>query len=227
MIVAPVAGALYGPKVALIVIVIMDLLSIVPVTLPALKIARWKEVLPVSLGLAILLPAGIYALKYGDPLILRWCISLAILVCAAALWAGWRYAGPRNAPVSFLVGGVAGILSGIASIPGPPVIIYWLASELPAAVMRANLLTLFLIGECLSVVNLWLAGLFEAEAVLLGVVAAPLYFIGLAIGARLYGLASEATYRRVTFLLIVAAAVLALPAVQPVFAYLADGIRML
>ena len=34
-------------------------------------------------------------------------------------------------------------LSGIASIPGPPVIFYWLASDLPAAIVRANLLDLF------------------------------------------------------------------------------------
>ena len=225
MIVAPVAAALYGPKVALVVIVIMDSLPVLPITLPALKIARWKEVLPVALGLALLLPAGVYVLKHGDPVALRWCISLSILACAAALWSGWRYRGPRGAPVSFAVGGVAGLLSGIASIPGPPVIIYWLAANLPAAIMRANLLTLFLIGEGLSIANLWVAGLFEPDAVMLGVVAAPFYFAGLAIGSHLYGWASDAVYRSVTFLLIVAAAIFALPAVQPLFAALAGAIE--
>lgn len=225
MIVAPVAAALYGPRVALVVIVIMDSLPVLPITLPALKIARWKEVLPVALGLALFLPAGVYVLKHGDPVALRWFISLAILACAAALWSGWRYRGPRGSPVSFAVGGVAGLLSGIASIPGPPVIIYWLASKLPAAIMRANLLTLFFVGEGLSIVNLWAAGLFEADAVMLGVVASPVYFAGLATGSRLYGLASDTVYRRVTFLLIVAAAILALPAMKPLFGAIAGVVE--
>ncbi|WP_157016486.1 sulfite exporter TauE/SafE family protein [Mesorhizobium xinjiangense] len=217
MIVAPVAAALYGPKAALVIIVIIDSIPTVPLTLPVMKIARWREVLPVAVGLALFLPFGIYILKNGDPTVLRWCICIAILVCAAGLWGGWRYDGPRGLPVSFGVGGIAGTLGGIASIPGPPVIFYWLASTLPGAVVRANLLTLFLLGEFLSIGNLWAAGLFERSVVMLGIVAAPLYFVGLLGGWRLYGLASETTYRRVTFCLILGAALLAMPAVEPLF----------
>jgi uncharacterized membrane protein YfcA len=83
MIVAPVAGALYGPQVAVVVIVVMDSLPVLPVTLPALRIARWREVLPVTAGLMLLLPVGIWLLREGDPVVLRWAISLAVLACAA------------------------------------------------------------------------------------------------------------------------------------------------
>lgn len=212
MIVAPVAGALYGPQAALVVIVIIDSLPVLPVTLPAFRQALWREVLPVAGGLFVMLPAGVMLLKSADPVTMRWLISLSILACAAALWNGWTWRGPRNAAVATGVGGVAGLLGGMASIPGPPVILYWLAADLPAALLRANLLTLFFLGEVLSIGNLWAAGLFGREPVMLGVAAAPAYCAGLWLGARLYGLASEATYRRVTFGLIVSAAVLALPA---------------
>lgn len=222
MIVAPVAGALYGPKAALVIIVIIDSLPILPVTLPALRHAVWREVLPVSLGLALFLPLGVHALAVGDPQVLRWLISIAILACAASLWSGWRYGGPRHPAVSLGVGGVAGVLSGIAAIPGPPVILYWLASALPVAVIRANLLSLFFIGEILSIANIWAAGFLDRETVFLGVCAAPLYFAGITIGARLYGRASDATYRRVTFVMIVTAALLALPVVEPLFGMLAE-----
>ena len=214
MIVAPVAGALYGPQMAIVIIVIMDSLPVLPVTLPALRQARWRDVLPVAAGLFVMLPVGVMLLTSGDPMTMRWAISLAILACAAALWSGWTWRGPRNGAVAAGVGGVAGLLGGMASIPGPPVILYWLASGLPAALLRANLLTLFFLGEFLSIGNLWLAGLFERMPVMLGIAAAPAYFAGLWLGARLYGLASEETYRRVTFGLIVAAAVLALPATE-------------
>lgn len=220
MIVVPVAAALYGPKAALVIVVLIDTLPIIPVTIPALKIARWREVLPVLAGLSLLLPVGIQILKWGDPTMLRWLICVAILLCATALVKGWRYAGPRTTVTSLLVGSVAGLLSGIASIPGPPVIIYWLASHLPRLIVRANLMALFFLTEALSIANIWVAGLFERQAVLLSIAAAGPYFVGLLIGSRLFGLANDKIYRRVTFVLIAAAALLALPAADPLFAAL-------
>jgi len=211
MIVAPIAAALYDPVTAVVVLVIIDTLPVVPVSLPALKVAHWREVLPVLTGLVLFVPAGVYVLKHGDPELLRWLICTAILAGALALWRGWRYRGPRSLPVSLSVGGLAGTLSGIASIPGPPILVYWLASALPAAIIRANLLTLFFLSEFSSIANLWAAGLFEQPRVMLGIVAAPVYFGGLLAGWALYGLSSEAIYRRVTFMLIVGSALVATP----------------
>ena len=211
MIVAPIAAALYDPVTAVVILVIIDTLPIVPVSLPALKVAHWREVLPVLAGLILFVPLGVYVLKHGDPDVLRWLICTAILAGALALWRGWRYRGPRSLPISLSVGGLAGVLSGIASIPGPPILVYWLASALPAAIVRANLLALFFLSEFNSIANLWAAGLFEQPRVILGIVAAPVYFGGLLTGWALYGLSSEAIYRRVTFLLIVGSALVATP----------------
>ena len=222
MIVAPVVAALYDPRMAVVLVVVIDSVPTLPIAIPAMKIARWGEVLPMLAGLACLLPLGIWILKHGDPNVLRWGISVAILLLAMGLWKGWLYTGPRNRAVSFSIGGLAGVLSGIASIPGPPVIMYWLASALPAAIVRANLLSLFLLGEFLSIGNLWAAGLFERPRLLLGLAAAPFYFCGLLAGWRAYGFASDAAYRRTTFLLIVASAILALPPSRRLFAMLAQ-----
>lgn len=217
MIVAPVAGALYGPKAALVIIVIIDSLPSLPVALPATRIAHWREVLPVLFGLFLLYPAGIWVLTNGDEEVLRWLICLAILACVVVLRSGWRYHGPRNAPVSLGVGGVAGVLSGIASIPGPPVIAYWMASSLPAAIVRANLLTLFLLSEFVSIGNLWFAGLFERGVVMLSLMAMPVYLAGILGGGAMFSRGSERLYRTVAFGLIVLAAVLALPAFDGAF----------
>ncbi|MCC0037643.1 MAG: sulfite exporter TauE/SafE family protein [Brucellaceae bacterium] len=217
MIVAPIAGALYGPKTALIVIVIIDALPSIPVTIPVLRIALWREVIPVFVGLFLTVPIGVLILKHGDPTVLRWIISVAILICVAALWSGWRYRGPRGMAVSGAVGGVAGILSGIASIPGPPVIVYWLASGLASAIVRANLLSLFFLGTLVSFSNIWFAGLFEPEAVTIALTVMPVYFAGILAGWALFGLATERAYRAITFVMIVAAAILALPALDGVF----------
>ncbi len=211
MIVAPIAGALYGPQAALVIVVLIDSLPTVPITIPVLPLARWREVLPVTAGVLLFFPAGIYILTHGDTEFLRWTISIAVLACAATLMSGYRYHGPRNAVVSLGVGGVAGVLSGIASIPGPPVIAYWMASGLPVAIVRANLLTLFLLGEVISLGNIWVAGLLKPGVVMIALAAAPVYFAGLLAGARGFDRSSERTYRIATYGLIVLAAVLALP----------------
>jgi uncharacterized membrane protein YfcA len=213
LIVVPVAAALYDPVMAVVIVVIIDSLPIVPLTLPVLKHVHWREVLPVTLGLALFIPVGIMVLKLGDPQILRWTISIIILVCAVFLWKGWRYHGPRTWPVSTAVGAVSGLLGGIASIPGPPVIMYWMASAAPAFIIRANLMALFMLAEVFAFANQWAAGFLTAERVWLGAAMAPLYMTGLAIGWLLYGRSADATYRRITFSLVVASALLAMPPV--------------
>ena len=92
-----------------------------------------------------------------------------------------------------------------------------MASGLPAALVRANLLTLFLLGEFVSIGNIWAAGLFESGIVAIGLAATPVYLAGLLAGARGFGLASERTYRAITYGLIVLAALLALPIFDGVF----------
>ncbi|MEO3389179.1 sulfite exporter TauE/SafE family protein [Mesorhizobium sp. CAU 1741] len=217
MIVAPVAGAIYGPQAALAIVVLMDSLPTIPVTLPALRIAVWREVVPVAAGLFVCFPIGVFILVNGDEEVLRWLISLAILACVGVLWSRWTYHGPRNLATSFAVGGVAGTLSGIASVPGPPVIAYWMTAGLPAVLVRANLLSLFFIGEFVALGNLWIAGLFQWEVAMRALIAAPLYFAGIVAGTSAFTRGGERLYRIATFTLILAAAILALPVFDRVF----------
>lgn len=211
MIVAPVAGALYGPKAAVVVICIIDLLPALPVTIPAMRIARWREVLPILAGMAVSVPIGVWILTNSPEFPLRLAISVAIFLCAGMLWRGWRYQGARTVPLSLSVGGLAGILSGVAQIPGPPVLAYWLASPLPAATIRANLLCLFFLSTFLTIISLYVGSLFTSAAVSIGLVATPLYFAGILTGWAFYGRMSDAQYRQITLMLVFLSALLSLP----------------
>jgi uncharacterized membrane protein YfcA len=218
MIVAPVAGAIYGPTAALALIVLIDSLPTIPVTVPALRIAQWREVLPVAFGLFLFFPAGVWILVNGDETVLRWAICAAILCCVLVLWRRWTWRGPRNPAVSVGVGGVAGVLSGVAGVPGPPVIAYWMSAALPAALVRANLLVLFFIGEFVSIGNLWIAGLFEREVVMRAIIAAPVYFMGITAGTLAFSAGGERLYRVATFGLILLAAIMSMPLFDGMFA---------
>lgn len=217
MIVAPVAGALYGPKAALTLLVLIDILPALPVTLPAFRIARWSEVLPILIGMVVGLPLGVWILVNGDELILRWLICLTILGCVAVLWMRFTWRGPRNTGVSLGIGSFAGVLSGIASIPGPPIIAYWMTAGLPAAIVRANLLALFFLTTFVSLANISAAGIFAWDIAMRAVVASPIYFGGIILGTMAFSHGGERVYRAATFLLILLAALLALPVFDDVF----------
>src|SRR5690606_9523086 len=106
MIIAPIAGAIYGPPAALTLLVLIDIVPSLPVTIPAFRIARWREIIPILFGMVVGLPLGIWILVTGDELFLRWLICLTILGCVVILWLRWTWRGPRNLAVSFGIGGV-------------------------------------------------------------------------------------------------------------------------
>ncbi|MGB6118012.1 MAG: sulfite exporter TauE/SafE family protein [Mesorhizobium sp.] len=211
MIVVPVAGALFGPQAAVVIIVLIDVIPALPVTVSAFRITAWKEVMPVLIGMVLMIPVGVWILTWAPELPLRLAISLAIIVCAVALWRGWRYTGRRSGIRALGVGGVAGVLSGVAQIPAPPVLVYWLASPMAASVVRANLLTLFFLATFVTIASLVTSGLFTPAAAGIGVAMMPVYFVGILAGWAFYGRMSDRQYRQITLMLVVLSALLSLP----------------
>ncbi|MCP4071808.1 MAG: sulfite exporter TauE/SafE family protein [Hyphomicrobiales bacterium] len=211
MIVAPVAAAMFSPKIALIMLVVMDSW---PAIIPALQSRRkvqWSEVRPILAGFVLALPLGVAFIKYGDATLLRWFISAIILISVSVLWSGWQYRGPRNFPISASVGALSGFLGGSTQIPGPPAIIYWMATKTGVGIVRANILMLFLMTEFISMGGYYLGGLFTWESALKGLLASPIFFLGIMIGGSLFTKASEQTFRTITFLLILCSAIMSLP----------------
>ncbi|GAB4360134.1 MAG: sulfite exporter TauE/SafE family protein [Oricola sp.] len=214
MIVGPVGALAFSPQVAIVVLLVIDTLPMLPLLFDALKKVSMRELLPVAAGYGLVVPLGIWFLKTGDTVTLRWFMSVVILAAAAVLWSGWVYRGPRNVAVRLGVGGVSGFLGGAAAISGPPVILYWMALSTGAGMVRANLLIYFALTQLFSGTGLVLAGIVTKSSLALGALCAPVYLAGLLTGARLFGFSSEAAYRRIALLIVIAAAILTLPALD-------------
>jgi len=211
MIFVPVAAACFGPRVAAGVLFIIDSLLILPFIPRALGRIDWRELLPMAIGSVLTVPIGAWVLLAVDPVPIRWGISVAILVSVALLASGWRYRGPTRTSLSLAVGGTAGFMSGVAQIPGPPVLIYWLGREIVSATMRANAIIFFCFSTIAAGIAFLLAGIFTREVMLLSAVYLPVYALGIALGSLLFGRASEATYRAIAYAAIVFVAVTTLP----------------
>ena len=207
----PIGAACLGPPVAAGVLYIIDTLLILPFVFRAVPLADWREVLPVGIGAALVAPLGVAALIALDPTLVRWGVSLAILSGVALLWAGVRYRGPARLWLSLIVGAIAGFLSGLAQIPGPPVLLYMLGRDATPAYMRANTIVVFMFATVVTGIFYVARGIFTDEVLLRAAALLPVYAVGMFLGSRMFGWASPATYRSIAYASIVFAAVIALP----------------
>jgi uncharacterized membrane protein YfcA len=211
LIFMPVAAACFGPKAAAGVLYAIDTVLILPFVARAAHKVDWWEIAPLGLGAAVTVPLGVAVLVHMDPVPLRWGLSAAVLASLALLAAGVRYHGPTRAWLSLLVGGASGFMAGTAQMGGPPVLIYWLGRSVVSATMRANVFVYFMVTTVFSGIALYLAGIFTAGVMARAAVLFPLYALGLFLGGRLFGRASETTYKRLAYAAILLAALVSMP----------------
>ena len=149
------------------------------------------------------LPIGLAVTRALDPdasrvaaLCLLLCLALAQLLRVAPAWLTTR-------PGLLGTGLAAGIATGLASIGGMVVALYFLARELPAATMRASLVIFLFVGVASSGFWLVASGVMDALAIRRGLVLAPVVIAGVLLGARFFEPSRQRLYRRVCLWLLV------------------------
>ncbi len=211
MVFVPVASAIYEPKVAVVVLFIVDGVIAFPLVFKAIRQCWWPDVRCLAVGAALTIPLGVYVLLITDVELLRWFISLSILGLVAVLASGWRYKKrpPQMACVG--VGGVSGFAGGVANLYGPPLVLFWLGGQSDAATVRANIIVFFAITAVVSGTTYWWNGLLSAHTLSVSIGLMPLYAAAVWLGARSFRRAPEALFRRFALALIAIIAVASLP----------------
>ena len=215
LILMPVASAVIDPRLAAVVFLTADTILTWPMIPPAVKKAHWPTVLPAAVGALCIVPVGAFVLINADVILLRWGIPILILLLLGLLLSGWRYQGAPIWPASLAVGGLAGFFGGVAQIAGPPVVAYWMAGPLPAAIIRANLISFFAIATVGSAASYFVGGLFIWHVLEWVILIAPTYALAVFIGTRSFSRANEQHYRWIAYGLIGFAALSSLPVLDP------------
>jgi hypothetical protein len=216
MIYMPLIAMIYDPRMAAVTILIVDFISATPFAIAEVRRCTWREVLPLSIAMAIGLPLGVWLLIVLDPITLRWCIAALVLSLVPILASGWRYHGRPRLPLTVGVGLFSGVSAGAVLIAGPPVILYWLGGGNSAQTVRANLMVFFMICDLLLVAIFGVAHLFETRALALSVLLGVPYLIGIGLGARFFHGASDRLYRGIAYVIITLAAIVSLPVLDAV-----------
>lgn len=211
LIFMPLASAVIGATVASPLLLIVEMIAAAGLVPGALPLARKREVGLMAAGSLIGVPLGTWFLLYADPLTVRWLIIALIVPLLALMMSGWRYPGQPTAPMTTLVGALAGFFGGVAQAGGPPIVLYWLRDARAAAIMRASIILYFAVSDLIILATYLYSGLLTRQVVMLAIVAGPVFGFGLWIGSHMFGLASEAAFRRVCYALIAVAAFISLP----------------
>jgi uncharacterized membrane protein YfcA len=210
LIYIPLMAAIYGPREAATTLLLVDFAGALLPAIEARKQCNWADLVPIGIAAAVCVPFGTMILLVVDPAILRWVISVLVLGLLAVMISGWRYRGKPTLPAKLAVGAAAGFGAGAVQIGGPPLIVYWLSTSVPA-VMRANLLVYFQINGAVLILSYILQGVFDSSNIALALIVGPTFGIALWIGTYFFHGASAQLYRNVAYGIVALAALVSLP----------------
>ena len=186
MVSMPFLTILYGPVEALVIMIIGALLVAAYLFPTAARIADWRRMTPILIGMAVCVPIGNLLLFALEPNLIRRIIGWLIVGASILILSGWRYSGPQGAGASATTGAISGLINGFVGLGGPPLVIYMLALKQSATVQRANTLVFMAITSVLVLGSTFVGGGVTLENSFLGVLTAPFQIAGGWLGARLF-----------------------------------------
>jgi uncharacterized protein len=216
LIFMPLASSMAAPRLVAALLLVIDFVAAAPLLPNAWQCADRKATAIIVFGALIGVPIGTYFLSRLDPVTTRWIISGFVFALLMLLLSGWRYRGRDHAALSVGIGGLSGFCSGLAQTGGPPIVGYWLGRPIASTIARANILLFFGASDFVSAVSYSVSGLITADAIKFSFMVGPVYAVGVAFGASLFGKASEKVFRSICYVLIATAVVIGLPALDGV-----------
>jgi uncharacterized protein len=144
----------------------------------AWRICDWRAVRGLSPGLVLGIPLGLVVLTAFSADSVRLAIGCVILGSVLILWRGFRLPPAPPSALTFSVGLAAGVISGLASMGGPPIVVYLLALSHQAAVVRATTIVYFMLSSTISLVLMSATGLIDREVLSWSVASVPVLLAG-------------------------------------------------
>lgn len=173
----------------------------------ARRTCHWPSLGWLVAGTVVGSPLGVVALAAASPDVARLGIALICGCGTVALLRGFRFAELPRRGATLAVGLAAGLCNGLAAMPGPPVVAYYLATPLSPQQGRASLLMFFLATSIASVVSLATAGLFGAFLAIPVAIGIPLVLAGSRLGEAILRRGAGRGHRGLSILLLCAVAV--------------------
>jgi uncharacterized protein len=204
MVMSPPLALLLGPRLAVPVVLLLESVVAAPMLLRTRHHTNWRLTGTILVAACVFVPFGVVVLATTDPLVIRRAIAISVILFAFILLCGWRYEGHPRVATSLGLGAISGGMLGATSIGGPPVVLYLLSGPDPIETTRANLTLYVTVTSFVGIVMLWHEGLFDMRAAWTSLWLAPAYYLGIVAGLRLFPRFTDARFRQLVLMLLIA-----------------------
>ena len=194
---APVLAAFIGPREAVPIVILLNMITTVQLMPEILPRVRWREGWAIFLFPVLTTPLGARLLFTVDEDVMRRAIAAAAVAFSLLLLSGWRYRGGHALGLSIVTGSASGVLMGSISLGGPPVFLYLMAGRGDAATNRAQFVMFGTFALSATLALYWAADALTVKTLLFVALVFVPAVVGTWIGARLFRRASEDVFRRV------------------------------
>lgn len=153
---------------------------------------------------------GLWLLSITPPDIARLVIALVALSAFFAILVPQRGAEQPGVAATTATGLSAGLLTGFAAMPGPPVVPYYVGRAIPRSVAKASMVCIFGIAALAGAGSGAAIGVLSSELMILGLALFPLVVLGNWVGSLAFGKVSDRLWRSFVGVALGAAALAAL-----------------
>ena len=187
LVLAPVLSMFMIPADMVVVLLLLNFLVSFQ-TLPGTwKTTDWKLVFSLTFPAIFGVPIGTWLVEWLDPGLIRRFLGVLVAGLAAIMIYGWRYKGQRGPIGDWIVGVSSGVLTSIAGVGGPPLVLYLLnAKDLTPVVLRSFFMMYFTLMQCVTMAYFMYNGLINKSQLLYTASFLPVYVVSTVLGTYLF-----------------------------------------
>lgn len=194
----PLMGLYSAPSTAVPIAVLLQFLGGLNDLRRNHRDCHWPSLRWLIVGAVLGSPLGAMALSVAPAPLVRIVIALITAGAVYVLGRGYALDEVPSRLVTTGVGAVAGVFNGLAAMPGPPAVAYYMSGPFRAVAARASLLIFFLATSIAALASIAMIGLATANVVWLSILTLPVMFMGTWIGERGFHRGSDELHRRVS-----------------------------
>jgi len=210
LIIVSGVGSLMEPKYAIAAILLPIVMSNAMQTFrqgvaPAIEVLReyWRYILMVCIaifGAAQLVPNI-------PPTVFYWVLGIPVVVLSLIQLLGWTLtiAPQHRGWAEWLIGGISGILGGLAGTWGPTTVLYLLAIQTPKAKQMIIQGVVYGSGAVTLLLAHIQSGVLNAQTLPLSAMLLPPAFFGMWLGFKIQDRLNQALFRKITLVVLVIA----------------------
>ncbi|MBN2381751.1 sulfite exporter TauE/SafE family protein [bacterium] len=158
---------------------------------------RWQGLLRILVGLGLGIVLGTWLLSFGTPILLLGLLGIVLLVIGISFLVAPKLK-PRSVSLWWepIIGMLSGILAGMFSTGGPPLIYYYQSIGSKKSIFRGNLMAIFLVMSLIRVPLYSVVGLISLPRLSASFAIMPAVLLGAIIGNKIHLEIGEILFRR-------------------------------